>query len=234
VSLGPQGKATDVEWDIPLTPEADYVPLGVFLTRVPDVLYPWPAWQVRIIREFDPGFIPIMRKKVYRSRAHGICVFYHHGIARWDPRQRGDVGVLRAPVPQAGYGSSFGPANVIDRWFEDINHVRPGTKRFANNLPPPFIPWTDAILRWLRECHWEASTKEKREFVERLEEEKKEKAQKEAAEEAAYIQKNEFAYQQRLYDQLSVDDEKEFRARSMGQHKEDKNPFVDHGRRGIA
>jgi hypothetical protein len=229
VSLGPQGRATDVEWDTPLAPEAAYAPLGVFLTRVPDPLYPWPAWQVKLIREFDPGFIPILRKKVYRSRAHGICVFFHHGIARWDREQKGDMGVIRAPAPVAGYGSRFGPANVIDRWFEDITHVRPGTKRFANNLPPPFIPWTDAILAWLRACHWDAATKEKREFVERIEEERKEKEQMAVANEAAYIQKSEIGYQKRLFDQLTADDEREFMARSTGQYKEDKKPFVDHG-----
>lgn len=225
---GPHGRATDVEWDVPLVPEADYAPLGTFLTRIPDPVYPWPAWQVRLIREFDAGFVPILRKKVYRSRANGIMVFMHHGIARFDPQQQQDPNwnVLNAPAPTSGYGSDFGPVNIIDRWFEDVNHIRPGTKRALNNLPPPFIPWTTQVLSWVRACHWEAATKEKREFVEHLEKERERRAREAATEEAAYIQRNEFAYQKRLYDQLGPDDEKEFRARAAGLVGPEKKPFV--------
>jgi hypothetical protein len=155
-------------------------------------------------------------------------VFRHHGICRFDPdTESPDFAVMHCPVPSSGYFSTLGRANIIDIWFEDPHHVRPGSTRFLNNLPPPYIPWTGEVTAWLRACHWEAGAKEKRQWKHDFDAAQADKEQKEAQEEAAYIQKGEIKYQQRLFDKLSRDDEREFLARARGQYKDPKKPFVD-------
>jgi hypothetical protein len=227
VGYRPGPKALPPEWDLDLNPRARFQMLGYHITRVPDVQYPWPPALVKIIREsYDPGFVPIFRKMVYKdTQTGGIFTFCHHGVARYGENTPPDPRIVHCPRPSNGAGADYGPATFVERWFQNSDHVRPGTVRALNNLPPPFIAFTEWVVRWCEETYWESTAAEKAELHQKQEDEAHKQVEKES-EEAAYRQKGEAAYQKRLFDQLGPDDEREFLARRAGIYKEDPKPFV--------
>lgn len=218
------------QWTVNLAPEVQYQPLACVLSFVPDPIHVWPEADIRAIREKDPGFVPIFRKQIYKAKTGGLLIFRHHGVARYDRHRMPDPAVRGALAPVHGYFARFPgdrKPNVIERWFENKDHIKPGSIRARYNLPPPFILWGTWVRSWVEETYWAASTAEKRRYMaEHGEEARAAKERQAAEEEAAYIQKGEAAYQKRLKDSLGPADEKEAIGRQTGQWQEPPKPFV--------
>lgn len=206
--------------EMPLAPKARFRPIGHQFSIAPDAQLPWPEAQVRLIRKIDPGFVPLHRKLIYQdNQTGGVWTFHHHGVGRWDPDAIPDPEIVKAIKIQRGYGSDF-RANIVERWFQNADHVRPGTVRFANNLPPPFIPWGAWVLRWVMETCWQASAEEKKRFKaeqDRKEQGALEERHRKIDEEADYVNQGEARYRKDLVDKLSEQDWKELVARQSGQ-----------------
>jgi hypothetical protein len=232
---------TDTEWGVDLAPDSAFKFLGGHITRIPDVEYPFPEWELREIWKFDPGYIPITRKLLFKSQAGAVYTFRHFGVARFDPSPEDPENInptiVNLPKPTVGPLAKLGPANIIDIWFENQDMVRPGTPRWLNNLPPPTVYPETWILPMARESYWEADAETKKRVRAQQDaeaEDAKIKAQEERDAEADYVNKGEAQYRQKLYDQLSPEDEKEFLARRAGLYKEDAKPFADYGHRRSA
>ena len=227
----------DIEWGVPLAPDAAFTFLGSHITRIPDVEYPFPEFELKEIWKFDPGYIPVTRTLVFKSQAGAVYTFKHFGVARFDPDPESleniNPSIVNLPKPTVGPLARLGPANIIDIWFENPDMVRPGTPRWLNNLPPPTVYPGTWILPVARESYWDADAETKKRVQAQRdaeEEEKKVKAQEFRDAEADYVNQGEAQYRQKLYDQLSPEDEREFLARRAGTYKEDARPFVDQGR----
>lgn len=213
------------KYDVDFVTKPSYKPLGYHLTCVPDPLYPWPLWQVKIIREqYDPGFIPIFRRMFYQTPAGAILTFEHHGVARYDPMAKSDRLVEAAPLP---CDWAFERPNIIERWFEPAGRVA-GSIRAKNNLPKAFVAWGDWVKRWVEETYWEASAAEKTAYLEdHGDEARTAKARLEAEAEAALANRDEAKYHRRLVSEIGADDYREATARAAGLLKPTPKPFVD-------
>lgn len=228
----PWGVDPDHPRTVQMAPESDYIPLGVTLSFVSPPDKGWGAYvdQIQRIRdEFDPSFTPIARYHRFRNRStKSERTFLHLGFCRYDPNAQPDQAVLNAVKPQSGrmarWLDEFRP-NVVGRWFENPAHVRPGSKRALNNLPPPFIPWGSWVFGWARETFWEASAREKRELMKKQDEERAKERETETNE-AGYRLKHDASWLQRLQDKLGADDYREYVARMNGTYEEPKTPFV--------
>lgn len=222
-------RARASRWNLDLNPRAPFEPLGFNITCVPDALYPWPAWMVRLIRqEYDPGLVPIFRRMVYQTQAGSRLVFYHHGVARFHPNAEPDPVLQNVQLP---YGWKFERPNVVERWFEqDRSRTRRGSIRHKNNLPMPFIPWTEWVLRWVEETYWEATAAEKARYNDEhgvhVEAERERKFQES---EAAHANQSEQKYRQREQEKLTPEDMSYVRGVSTGQVKPEPKPFVQIG-----
>jgi hypothetical protein len=230
------------DWGLSLLPKARYRLLGVHVTRIQDAAYPWDPEIVRAIRVFDPGFVPVFRRKVYKDQHTGLLLtFVHHGVGRFDRKADPDPRIARLPLP-SGPGRDFGPINRVERWFEPAPPDAP-----VNNLPRGFVPFNDWVYGWARETWSERAAQALREEV-RGDDEAPVEAEvvpgrvgqdvvnwrqesappnwKQEQDEADYRQKEEAPYQKRLMEQLGPDDEREFRARIAGVYRDDPKPFV--------
>lgn len=217
-------RQTNAEWDLGMRMKPAYVPLGYHVTCVPDAVYGWPLWMVRMIRkQYDPGFIPIFRRMAYQSPAGAVLTFVHHGVARFDPTARPDRLVEAAPLP---FGWKFERPNIVERWFEPRENVS-GSIRAKNNLPKPFVPWGDWVQRWVEETYWEASAASKMAYVEENgEEARAHKAAQAQQAEVDYANQGEAKYRKRLVDEIGPQDMQEARARQAGHVEHEPKPFV--------
>lgn len=203
-----------------LAPKARFAPVGFQFSIAPDPVYPWPRDQVALIRRsYDSGFVPLHRKLIYRdTQTNGIWTFHHHGVGRWDPDAEPEHEIVNATRIQSGFGSDF-RANIVERWFQNVDHVRPGTVRFANNLPAPYIPWGAWVLTWVMETCWQADSEAKKRYVKEKDREERDATEKRQADlnaEAAYVDRGEANYRKDLADKLSEQDWKELVARQTG------------------
>jgi hypothetical protein len=216
-------RKTGAAYGVDFKTKPEYTPIGSHLTCVPDVVYGWPMWMVRQIRrDYDPGFIPIFRRLVYRTRAGGILTFIHHGVARAG-RETFDPVVQNVPLP---HGWEFERPTFVERWFQPARSV-PGSIRAKHNLPKPFVPWSEWVLRWAAETYWAASAEEKQEYVETHGEAAQASREREAMQaEVDYVDKNEAAYRQKLVEQLGPEDERYARGLAAGAIQREKTPFV--------
>lgn len=209
-----------------MMPEPAYRPLGYHVTCIPDAVYPWPLWQVKLIRRtYDPGFLPLFRRMVYRTPAGGVLTFVHHGVGRHG-RESMDGGIISAPTPSWW---PFERATFVERWFEHA-FLKPGSVRAKNNLPRAFVPWGDWVQRWAEETYWAASAAEKTHYVDTHGEHVRTASQREfEAAEAAYRQKEDLSYQRRQYEQLEDRDAVYVQELAAGRVPHEKKPFVEIG-----
>jgi hypothetical protein len=218
--------------------EPAYKPLATLLTYISPIhCQPWDEAGIRRIREFDPGFVPIFRTRIYQTKAGALLYFSHHGVARYGKNTQPDPAVLGALRPVYGYFSRFpggNRPNFIERWFENEQQKVPGSIRQRYNLPAPFVRWGPWVERWVEETFWAASAREKQAFHDATHAESgahidAHREWEHEQSEAAYRQQGETPYQKRLHDSMGVDDEKEAMARAAGLWEEPTRPSVDMG-----
>lgn len=222
------------QWNVPMGPKAEYTFKGYHVTGVPHPVYPWPESDVRLIRNYyDPDYVPLTRVMVYQTAAGATLSFLHHGIARYDPDAKGDPMIERVEMPTGRYGASFRRPNVMERWFENKQDVRPYSKRALYQLPPPTRHYRgDWLVDWVATNFWDAAWEDKREFSEakeREEMERKDKRREFEQEEADHAARGESNYFAREFEKIGSEERKEVIARQTGQWKEPTRPSVDLG-----
>lgn len=193
------------------TPESEYQYLGSYVTGVPDSEYPWHADDVRTIRRlFDPGFIPIFRKTVFKSRDGAILIYPCHGVGRYTPNREPDPRLESCLMP---YGVQWPKPNVIDLWFE-----RATKDSFAarNGLPAPFVPWGEWVIHLAEESAVMSAKQMKQALKDGWENRPELKAQKAAKEDAVYRQREEAPRQIEALQSMTSSDLKELQARAQG------------------
>ena len=213
-----------------MDPKPEWVHLGTHISHVPDALYPWDAQDVKDIRRhYDENFFPIFRRMVWQSAAGSIYTFEHHGHAWRDPLTDDvDPMIYGADFPSTGYGSNwgfdFGHCNKVF-WYELAPQRRPKWCQ-KNGLPGPMVPWGGWIVRMAEETQ-RAARNTVIKFLELQEAEQNErlKAAKYEKDEAAYRQKQQQNYQNRLIDSLGVDDYKAMSA-PISHRSNERRPFV--------
>lgn len=196
--------------------------MGSYVTCVPDAQYPWIADDVRLIRRsFDPGFIPIFRKSVFKSRDGGILIYPCHGVGRYTLDRQPDPPLQGCLMP---YGVSWPRPNVVDFWFE-----RATKDSFAarNGLPAPFVPWGEWVVSMAEEASLLSAKEMKKKLRSGWENRPELKAQQAAKEDAAYRQREEAPRQREALNSLSSSELKQIQAKGlMWTPPEEAKPFV--------
>jgi hypothetical protein len=196
---------------VDVAPESEYEYLGSYVTGIPDAQYPWHWDDVRMIRRlYDPEFVPLFKKVVYRARTGAILAYMHHGVGRYDPLRIPDPRLESCLMP---YGVPWRKPNVVDLWFEKADKSGFAAR---HGLPAPFVPWGEWVVRMAEEAQT-LSAKEMRLAAQKNWDSRPEaKALKQAKEESAYKQREEAPRQIEALNSMTSSDFKELQARVQG------------------
>jgi len=116
-----------------------------------------PDWSVvRAIRLFDPEYVPLWARKVYRTPTGGLVVFGYHVIGRHIQYPTEDPwATARKPVrlvnKPADYPWSEG-AVYEQKWW--ATPPKQGTQAYREAWPPLYRPHNWRLLPWMEQAHW--------------------------------------------------------------------------------
>jgi len=154
--LAPLTKEFAVPFDFhpALVERMNWWPIGVVVSAIPDVLYPWDPAVVKAIRkEFDPGLVPLMVKRVYRARSGAQRVYRFHALASLvlDKDYRPAPWTERVLKPICGPVPRVSLMNL---------HLEDGNKRPGDGRPGEYRPFTWELFYRLRSLWQDWSEKE--------------------------------------------------------------------------
>jgi hypothetical protein len=117
-----------------------------------DGLDPDPA-VVRAIREFDPAYVPVLVRRVFKSPTGGVDAFGYHVIGRhithWAPGEEAQQPVNLASTP-VGWPYATGTVYAIRTWSLPW---KKGSWQFRNGFPEIFLPHDMDLCRWMHAAH---------------------------------------------------------------------------------
>lgn len=111
---------------------------------------------VRAIWKFDPQYVPVYCRKVYRTPTGGEVCFGYHIIGRHIPEPKLDPWTTgRTPIrilERPSHGWKFGQGAIYEhRTWADM--PKQGTQAYREGWPPLFRPHNWRLHNWMEEAH---------------------------------------------------------------------------------
>lgn len=176
-------------------------PLGVRVSAVPDVCYPWDPAVLSAIHEFDPQVIPVMVLRAYRAQTGGVRIFRYHAIASFVWNSDHYPAPWTHQVMTSTHGDSVRPTHM------DL-HLEDRSSRRGDGLPGKYLPFDWRLYQVLRSQYQRWTVSEVLQAIQRPYEEKQRQVDKAGERTAHIVRRNESWLKQRMDNILAADPQK--------------------------